>query len=75
MADGFSAVEIAPQFGPLARIKATMPTPKGPISLDLAHAGTAVSGRIDVPPGLPAHFLWRGRRIALRAGENPVRTT
>ena len=75
VADGFSAVEIAPQFGPLARIKATMPTPKGPISLDLARADTAVSGRIDVPPGLPAHFLWRGRRIALRAGENPVRTT
>ena len=72
VAPGFAAAEIAPQFGPLSRIKTSLPTPKGPISVDLTRDGDAVSGTVAIPPGLHAAFVWRGRRRALRAGENAV---
>ncbi len=72
VADGFAAAEIAPQFGSLTHIAATMPTPRGLISIDLERDGESISGLIDMPDGLPAHFLWHSRIIPLRAGENQV---
>ena len=44
-----------------------------PVGLvDLTRDGDAVSGTVAIPPGLHAAFVWRGRRRALRAGENAV---
>lgn len=71
-ADGFTAAEIAPQFGPLACIKATMPTPKGPISLDLSREGDAVSGSATIPNSLPSTFVWRGHSLKLKHGANRI---
>jgi hypothetical protein len=68
--NGFTAAEIAPQFGPLTRIKASMLTPKGLIAIDLHRDGDSLSGTIAIPPNLPATFIWRGNRIPLRAGNN-----
>ena len=69
-ANGFAAVEIAPQFGPLTHITASMPTPKGHVSVNLRRDGDAVSGTISVPPDLPATFILHGHRIVLHAGVN-----
>ena len=70
VANGFASVEIAPQFGPLKRIKASMPTPKGILSVDLRRDDDAVSGTITVPAGLPATFVWRKSRFPLHSGVN-----
>ncbi|MBR0066050.1 MAG: alpha-L-rhamnosidase, partial [Kiritimatiellae bacterium] len=72
-APGFAAVEIAPQFGPLTHIQATVPTPRGPVSLDLRRNGAAISGTVAVPSGIQAAFSWHGRRRALRTGANDLR--
>lgn len=72
-APGFAVAEIAPQFGPLTHVQATVPTPRGPVSLDLHRNGAAISGTVTIPTGIQATFAWHGRHLALRAGTNDVR--
>ena len=68
--DGFSAVEVAPQFGGLKFVKAAMPTPKGMLAIDLRRTDDRVTGTVSLPSGLPAEFVWKGNRQPLRAGVN-----
>ena len=72
LTDGFAAVEVAPQFGPLTCIQASLPTPKGTLSVDLRRDGDSLSGMVDVPPGLPAEFVWQGRCRKLHDGINDI---
>ena len=71
-ANGFAAVRIAPQPGGLKWLKATMPTQKGDIVLDLHFSGDAASGTVTVPYGLPGTFMWRGVERPVSAGVNIV---
>ena len=70
VADGFSEVEVAPQFGGLKFIKASLPTPKGMLSVDLRRTDDRVTGTVTVPSDLPTDFVWKGSRQALRTGVN-----
>ena len=72
-ADDFSSVVIAPQPGELKWIRASMPTPKGMVSIDLRFDGVEPSGTVSLPEGLPGTFLWKGKPIALAAGPNALR--
>ncbi|MBP0974767.1 MAG: hypothetical protein J6P20_01745 [Oscillospiraceae bacterium] len=67
-ANGFTAVRIAPQPGGLKWLKATMPTPKGDIVLDLQFKDNAVSGSVTLPDALPGTFVWQEVEHPLRAG-------
>lgn len=69
---GFSAVEIAPQPGGLKFITASMPTPKGIVSVDLNFDGEDVAGTLTLPPGLPGVFRWKNERQPLREGLNRI---
>lgn len=69
----FEKVEIAPQPGPFKRIRCGVPHAKGMIELDLRFDGEACEGRIVLPEGLDGDFVWRGERMALKAGENMIR--
>ncbi len=69
-ADGFARVRIAPQPGPLKFIRATMPSPKGDISVDLTFADGNASGTITLPPGLTGVFVWKGVETPLKEGKN-----
>ncbi|MCQ2391728.1 MAG: hypothetical protein MJ240_09925 [Kiritimatiellae bacterium] len=71
-ADGFAAVLVKPQPGGLKWIKSAMPTPKGPVKVDLSFSDAVASGTVTIPEGLPAMFEWRGRRQILAAGVNRV---
>ena len=71
-ANGFAAVEIAPQFGGLKFIKAAMPTPKGRVSVDLRKGNGGVAGHVELPPGLPGNFVWGNRRVPLHAGRHAL---
>ena len=69
---GYAAVMIAPQPGSLTWLKATAPTPRGLVRLNLRFEGTGVKGTVDVPPGLPGVFEWRGVMRKLKPGENMI---
>ena len=64
----FARARIAPQPGALKRIKATSPSPKGTIAVDLAFDGDKVSGTVTLPEGLTGEFVWRGRTVELVPG-------
>jgi len=67
-ADGFASVGIAPHPGSLKRIRASMPTPRGTVSLDLRFDGSFPSGKVALPEGMPGTFIWNGEKIKLRSG-------
>ena len=71
-ANGFSAVEVAPQPGGLRFVKASMPTPKGPVAVDLRFEGDKASGTVTLPKDLPGTFRWRGASRPLAAGVNEI---
>ena len=66
--NGFRSARIAPQPGGLKKIKATMPTPKGMISLDLDFADGTPKGKVALPAGLPGVFEWKGKSRPLEPG-------
>jgi hypothetical protein len=66
---GFSSVKIEPALGELKEVKASMPHPKGIISLDLKRRGAAgIKGEINLPPGLTGKFVWAGKEVFLNQG-------
>ena len=71
--NGFASVRIAPQPGGLKRISASMPTPKGMVSLALRFEGDIPTGTVTLPEGLPGTFVWKGASRPLHAGDNVIR--
>ena len=68
----FGAVRVAPQPGPLKWLKATTPTPAGPVLEDLRFAGGAVAGVVELPDGLAGTFVWNGEERPLHSGRNEL---
>lgn len=71
-ADGYGKVLVAPQPGGLKFVKATAPTPKGLVYVDLSFADGKATGSVVLPPGLTGMFEWQGRRIPLQPGMNKL---
>ena len=71
--DGFSSVIVEPHPGGLKWVRASMPTPKGVVSVDLRFDGAEPSGTIVLPEGLPGEFRWKGKALALTAGRTPLK--
>ena len=71
-ADGFAAVRIAPQPGGLKWLKASVPTPKGMVAVDLRFEGDRATGTATLPEGLPGTFAWKGLTRPLQAGVNQI---
>ena len=69
-ADGFGKVDVAPQPGGLRFVKASMPTPKGEVSVDLRFDDGTVKGTVTLPAGLPGIFRWKGVETPLKEGVN-----
>jgi hypothetical protein len=69
---GFKTVRIAPQPGPLPRIRSRLPHPDGFVQLDLAFKGGSCRGTIELPAGVTGAFLWRGQEVDLAGGENDI---
>lgn len=69
---GYGAVRIAPQPGPLRRLNAKVPTPRGVVGEDLRFEGGAVHGTVTLPEGMSGTFAWNGQSTALRAGVNAI---
>ena len=66
---GFKSVHIEPAFGRLKKIKATLPHPRGNITVDLSKENNgAVKGLVELPDGLTGTFLWKGKTVNLSGG-------
>ncbi len=66
----FKSVMVAPQPGNLKEISAKHPHPDGFIEVELKFSRGKVSGTVKTP--VEGVFVWRGKRVALSAGENSI---
>jgi hypothetical protein len=72
-APGFQKIKIAPSLGKLNEAKGTMPHPNGDISVDYKLTGKTLNAKISLPAKTSGRFLWKGKSIPLKAGENNLR--
>ena len=61
-------VRIAPQPGPLKRVKAASPTPYGLVSVDLRFDNGRAEGTVTLPPGVSGDFIWDSKATRLVSG-------
>ena len=71
-APGFASVRIEPKPGYLEWVDAVMPHPKGEIHVSFEVDGDAISGTVELPEGLDGRFLWNGREVRLRSGQQDI---
>jgi hypothetical protein len=69
---GFKSVKIEPHMGDLTYIKGKMPHPKGNILVDLKKTKKGMTGKVSLPEELPGTFVWQGKNIPLKPGENTI---
>lgn len=70
---GFGAIHVAPQFGPLTWVSASMPHPSGEmIVFDLRVVAGDLHGRLILPQGLSGTLEWQGRALPLSPGANDI---
>jgi hypothetical protein len=53
-APGFAKIGVNPDLGPLDRASGTIPTPKGPIRIELEKTATGLKGKLVLPAGIEA---------------------
>jgi len=71
---GFASVRIEPAMGELTSVQGEMPHPDGTIKVSLLRRGSnGVEARISLPGKLSGDFVWKGKRLALKAGEQTIR--
>ena len=66
----FERVRVAPCPGPLRKLTARHPHPKGWIEVRLDFVADGLLGVIETP--VPGVFAFKGHEIPLRAGKNPI---
>jgi len=71
-APGFERVRIRPHLGTLSSVKATVPTPRGDVSVTYTRRGEIVDATVTLPKGVTGQLAWKGASLALRAGEQTV---
>jgi len=65
---GFTTVRIEPHLGHLKHATATMPHPRGEITVALRRTDSGLHAEVALPDGVTGEFAWGGRTVALRAG-------
>jgi alpha-L-rhamnosidase len=70
---GFASVRIEPAMGELQQVKGVMPHPDGTISVALERKGaTGVSAEISLPSNVSGTFVWQGKVIPLKGGQQKL---
>jgi hypothetical protein len=65
---GFRSVRIEPNLGGLLRLEASLPHPRGDITVSYDHEDGRLLARVGLPDGVPGELVARGRRFPLAAG-------
>lgn len=66
---GFRRVQIMPHLGHLKYLKATMPTPRGVVTLEIDLKSSKRYAAISLPPGLDGAFVWEQKHYRLSSGK------
>ena len=69
---GFERVTIRPHLGALTSVKATVPTPRGDVSVVYVRKGETVDATVTLPKGVSGHLAWKGTSLALREGQQEL---
>ena len=69
---GFNHITITPHLGTLSSIKASMPHPKGRISVDYKLIKGKLSATITLPVGMSGLWVYGGQKTALKEGTNKI---
>jgi hypothetical protein len=72
-APGFATVRIEPHLGTLSHLDASLPHPRGPVTVSYRRDGAALEAKVMLPPGLRGEFVWRSLTRALQPGEQSFR--
>ncbi len=70
---GFQTVEIKPALGKLQEVEASMPHPTGEIKITFKRKGNqGITGKITLPSSLSGKFVWNGKMVLLKGGEQKI---
>jgi alpha-L-rhamnosidase len=69
-APGFKKVRITPDLGKITNISGTVPHPDGVINVAYAQANNKWQIQITLPGSVSGTFIWKGKQIELKSGEN-----
>ena len=69
-APGFTRVRVAPVFGKLQEIRATVPHPDGEVRVELQRTGAELSAKIETP--VAGVLVWMGMESPLTPGMNEL---
>jgi len=72
-ASGFQKIKIEPKLGQLKQAKGSMPHPNGELRVDYKLTGNTLDAIVHLPPKTSGRFLWKGKSINLKPGENILR--
>jgi alpha-L-rhamnosidase len=59
-APGFAKIRIAPQPGPLNKVSGEVPTPRGPVRLEMSKTGGRWTLKASAPSGIPVTVVLPG---------------
>ena len=65
---GFSKVTFQPHLGALKQMNATLPHPRGDITVAYQREGVHLKADVTLPAGLSGSFVWQGKSTPLHAG-------
>jgi alpha-L-rhamnosidase len=71
-APGFAKIVIEPHLGTLQRVDASMPHPKGHVSVSIRRTGEGANATIECPDGVDASLVWGGRVYPLHGGSQTL---
>lgn len=69
---GYKTVEIKPNLGNLDFVKSKIPHHNGMIEIDLKKKGGKLKGNVVLPADLTGEFVWNGKKVNLKEGENKI---
>jgi len=70
---GFRSVRIEPFLGPLKWVEGKIPHPLGEIHVNFTRIGEkGIEGRIRLPEELTGRFMWNGKEMPLKGGNQTV---
>ncbi|WP_139957570.1 alpha-L-rhamnosidase-related protein [Flavicella sediminum] len=69
----FEKITIAPNLGELKNLRAKMPHPNGFVEVTLTRKNKAIKGEISLPKGSTGIFIWNGKKITLKEGNQKIK--
>jgi hypothetical protein len=72
-APGFAKIKIEPHLGTLKSAEGEIPHPNGKVAVSYVQQGTAWRIKLNLPAKTSGVFVWKGKQLVLKSGENLFR--